>query len=457
MLSYIIFGLCTCVAYTQDISWTWLSGKAVANEPVSKDQPGGRSGAAFWQQKDKQALWLFGGETPVGHDQPSVKNDLWRFSHGQWSLVNDGQSPDAPPGRQLAAACGLDDSFFVLFGGLGNNPQAQGEKVEDQDLLGDTWIFGLENNKWYTLEEFQKTEGAAFVNGSVPEARGDMAFWCQPGDTMSIFGGFGKNKTLYHDLWTFDLKTLKWEESTLSVSIPDNSKFASHLEYPTARSGSTTWIVGKRLFLWGGNILPTNFRKKHLMIGNTGDLWEYNQTSDTWAYRLGPRIACTTPGKYGEQGTADAENMPGCRRRAAAWVDIHGNLWMFGGDGVDDSQESVSVFKHSKLLSDVWHFDTVTFLWTWKGGSQQGEQKGVFGDIGQHSSDAHPGSRCEPVVWDSSVYNDEERRERKYFYIFGGVGHDLNGHDGYLNDVWMFDTNMDTSVLRNAPYAGPSI
>lgn len=388
------------------------------------------------------------------HSQPGLRNDLWRYSQGTWTLMHDGQSADTPPARQLAAACGLDKAYFVLFGGLGAEEESQ--STDGDSVLGDIWIFSIDSKQWFTLDDFQTKIKAHKNNQSeLPAARGDMAFWCNSGETLTVFGGFGENETLHSDLWTFNLKTLQWQLSAQSESLPKDQSFVSYLDYPTARSGATTWTTGDRLFLWGGNILPKNARKKHLMIGAVGDMWEYSLSTDTWTYITGSKQLCRSAGVYGELGAADKNNQPGCRRKAAAWVDVHNNLWMFGGDGIDSSQESVTVFKHSKLLSDIWYFELKTSLWTWKGGSNKGEGKGVYKTQGEQSSESIPGSRCEAVVWYSAEMNSEERRERRFFYLFGGIGHDSKGQDGYLNDIWKLDTNFDSSVFRNVPYAGP--
>ena len=383
---------------------------------------------------------MFGGEFHVDNSQPGLKNDLWKYSMSSksWSMIHNGTGEniqDIPDHRQLAAACSLAETYFVVFGGLGT-----GEKV-----LNDTWIFYAHDSKWYTLENFRIKVGASNSSvGSGPAARGDMAAWCSD-EYMYVFGGFNEHTGLHHDLWKFSLSTLSWTQTKSSAELPADHEFVKHLTYPSGRSGATTWISGKKLFMFGGNIMEKNVRSKHMMVGNTGDLWEYDISEDLWSYHIGPRKVCTTAGRYGELGSASALNKPGCRRRAAAWSDMEGNLWMFGGDGIDSSQASLSVFSHSKLLSDVWYYNLETGMWAWKGGEKSGDQKGKFGKKGQSSDDNLPGSRCESVSW----------MMENYLYLFGGVGHDAYGKDGYLNDIWQLDVHLDQSLYRNAPTAGP--
>ncbi|KAL4238830.1 hypothetical protein ACF0H5_003537 [Mactra antiquata] len=449
----------------QDIKWTWIDGSQGSNILQSANNPGGRSGMAYWSydgylqypdyclgtetlEHDLQvecaklsqlSVMMFGGEYHVDQSSNKVKNDLWMYTEHThtWKMVHNGtgDSEDSVPApRQLTASCGVKGSYFVVYGGLD----------VDEHVLGDTWIYYISDNEWYKLQDFRDKIGASNqTGGDQPAARGDMVVWCTSKE-MIIFGGYDEDFGLRHDMWIFDLATLSWHESKISSDLPADSDFVKHLDYPDGRSGSTSWVSGDRLFMLGGNILPKSPRSKHLMIGYSGDLWDFDLKERMWTYHKGSRQPCTKAGIYGKLGTASRENEPGCRRRAAAWVDSRKNLWMFGGDGIDDSQESISVFKHSRLLSDLWFFDLHTDKWTWKGGEKSGEQKGSYGDKGDGSHDNLPGSRCEMAVW--GVWN--------YLYLFGGVGHDANGKDGYLNDVWTLDVHLDESVFKNSPYPG---
>ena len=421
-----------------DVTWTWLQGDKLADVHQSKTSPGGRSGmTTFWQQ-DNQAMWMFGGEKKEGKT-PSVTNDLWKLEKSsKWTLVYNGSSSNTdeiPAARQLAAGCGIQYTYFVVYGGLG----------KDEKVLGDTWIYYKPENKWYILEAMQKKMGVNVDgNSSGPPARGDAAVWCQDGGNLVVFGGFGSDNKLRHDMWVFSLSAMTWTQSETSSKLPADPSFIKHLTtYPNGRSGATTWSSGDNFYMYGGNIQHKNVRSKHLNTGNAGDLWSYSMKASNWTYLSGKKGVCTRAGEFGVKGRASGSNVPGCRRRASAWVDSKGNLWMFGGDGADVSQESISVFKHSKLLSDLWYFNLEDISWTWKGGLQAGDQGGHFGEMGKADYDYLPGSRCETMVW--SVGN--------LFFLFGGVGHDINGNGGYLSDIWQLDVKKDSSITRD-PYAG---
>ncbi|MCH7490236.1 MAG: Ig-like domain-containing protein [Gemmatimonadetes bacterium] len=54
----------------------------------------------------------------------------------------------------------------------------------------------------------------------------------------------------------------------------------------------------------------------------------------TWTWVSGS-TSINQPGVYGTQGVASGSNTPGARSGAASWIDASGNLWLFGGGGID--------------------------------------------------------------------------------------------------------------------------
>ena len=54
-------------------------------------------------------------------------------------------------------------------------------------------------------------------------------------------------------------------------------------------------------------------------------------------------------GSYGTQGTTSASNVPGARAFAISWIDSRGNLWLFGGNGLDSAGTQGD-------LNDLWRF-----------------------------------------------------------------------------------------------------
>ncbi len=126
-------------------------------------------------------------------------------------------------------------------------------------------------------------------------------------------------------------------------------------------------------------------------------------------------------GVYGTQGTASPSSVPGARERPVSWIDAAGNLWLFGGSGVDPAGSF-------SRLSDLWRFDGTN--WTWVSGSSDIRQAGVYGTQGTASPSNIPGARESSVSWIDAAGN---------LWLFGGVGYDAAGTFARLNDLWRYN------------------
>jgi hypothetical protein len=132
---------------------------------------------------------------------------------------------------------------------------------------------------------------------------------------------------------------------------------------------------------------------------------------------------------YGPQGVSSASNTPGGRDSAVGWTDVSGNLWLFGGFDYDSTLGTNGT---NQILNDLWEFSPTSKEWTWVGGSDTGEAKGVYGAIGTASASNVPGARGSQgiaVTWTDSSGNS---------WLFGGVGYDSAGTWGSLNDLWRY-------------------
>ncbi len=90
------------------------------------------------------------------------------------------------------------------------------------------------------------------------------------------------------------------------------------------------------------------------------------------------------PGNYGALGVASPTNWPGPRNDAVNWTDSTGNLWLFGGNSVND-------------YNDLWKYSGG--VWTWVSGASQPCQPGVYGTQGTPSSNNIPGARDGSASW----------------------------------------------------------
>ena len=154
-----------------------------------------------------------------------------------------------------------------------------------------------------------------------------------------------------------------------------------------ARSAAVSWTdVHGNFWLFGGQGYDSNGN-----FGYLNDLWEFNGTN--WTLVSGSSTA-NQAGSYGTQGVAAAGNVPGARSGAVSWTDVHGNLWLFGGQGYD-SKGNIG------YLNDLWEFNGTN--WAWAAGSVRAIRQAATvrrasrrremsrGALGDRFMDRHPG------------------------------------------------------------------
>jgi hypothetical protein len=137
----------------------------------------------------------------------------------------------------------------------------------------------------------------------------------------------------------------------------------------------------------------------------------------------------TTPnalGIYGTQGVPSVNNCPGARRDAASWVDLNGNLWLFGGEGYASFSSS------PVYLSDLWRYNPITNEWTWMNGAGIGNQPLVNGTAGVPSAAVHPGGLKSASTWVDQSGN---------LWLFGGYGYynSTSIPTNPKNNLWKYD------------------
>lgn len=150
-------------------------------------------------------------------------------------------------------------------------------------------------------------------------------------------------------------------------------------------------------------------------------------TQNGWSWTAGSSIA-NHSGVYGTQGTAAASNTPGARDGAVSWTDASGNFWVFGGIAAPSSNTD-------NYFNDLWKYGAGE--WTWLGGSDSYNQAGIYGTQGTPAPGNVPGARFSAVGWKDASGN---------FWLFGGVGLDINGSSELLNDLWEYNAGQWTWV-----------
>ena len=64
------------------------------------------------------------------------------------------------------------------------------------------------------------------------------------------------------------------------------------------------------------------------------DVWMFDGSQWTW---IDGSLNGSQPGVYGTKGVGSSTNVPGARGGAVSWADNNGNVWLFGGYGLDET------------------------------------------------------------------------------------------------------------------------
>ncbi|MGA2990094.1 MAG: kelch repeat-containing protein [Candidatus Korobacteraceae bacterium] len=455
--------------------WTWMSGSStvrlMANGFYSQpgvygtlgvastsNVPGGRVGAISWTDSSGN-LWLFGGNGYDSAGTLGILNDLWEFSttaktwtwvsgsntgiadgslHGTpgiYGTLGVASSSNIPGGRDAPVSWTDSSGNLWLFGGAGY------DSTGTLGDLNDLWKFNPTNKEW-TWVSGSNTASAFGVYGTqgvpavtnVPGARYLAVSWTDSSGNLWLFGGAGNGSAGtggdLNDLWEFNPTTKMWtwvsgSSTGGALGVYGTQGVASPSNVPGAREVAVSWIDRSgNLWLFGGAGGPTDI---------LNDLWEFNPTNKEWTWISGSNTGATS-GVYGTLGVAAAGNVPGGRWNPVGWTDSSGNLWLFGGQGLDSTGTG-------GWLNDLWEFSPTTKEWTWMGGANttyanatqyqpDRGQPGVYGTEGVPAATNVPGGRYNAVSWTDSSGN---------FWLFGGEGHDSTAaQQGALNDLWRY-------------------
>lgn len=199
---------------------------------------------------------------------------------------------------------------------------------------------------------------------------------------------------------------------------------------PPGRWHAVSWTdKSGNLWLFGGSGYDSATNAIGVLLN---DLWEFNPTLKEWAWMGGgSAVGVEAQGVYGSMETPAEGNVPGSRTGAVGWTDADGNLWLFGGKGLDGTG-------NVGALNDLWEYIPSTHEWTWMGGSnsvgKNGGRPGVYGAFGVPAPGNVPGSRSEAVSWVDQTGD---------LWLFGGGGFDAKGISGILNDLWEFERPLN--------------
>jgi N-acetylneuraminic acid mutarotase len=383
--------------------WTWMGGSSSSTgnqpgvygtlgTPAAVNIPGSRTVAANWTDRNGN-LWLFGGWGFDANGAYGWLNDLWEYnpSTNEWvwmggsstvSPMPDGNhgepgvygtlgtpaAANTPGGRDSAENWTDRNGRLWLFGGYGYDANGA------SGVLNDLWEFNPSTNQWTWMGGSSTGSQSGVYGtlgtpaaGNIPGARGSASNWTDSNGNLWLFGGNGYdaigNGGYLNDLWEFNPATNEWAwmggnsmigrgagqpgvYGTLGTPAAGN--------IPGARNSAVSWTdASGNVWLFGGLGFGANGAG-----GSLNDLWEFNPSTNEWAWMSGSSTVgsncdqywnCGQPGVYGTLGLSAAGNVPGGRIAAANWTDSSGHLWLFGGHGFDANG-------NFSTLNDLWQF-----------------------------------------------------------------------------------------------------
>jgi hypothetical protein len=294
------------------------------------------------------------------------------------------------------------------------------------------------------------------ANLGTPGGRDFAAAWTDTQGRKWLFGGNGfpfpsplgkQLPGLLNDLWVFDgawvpanLPTFinlagDWEATTTQLEATNVSGSYGSGGAPGSRWGSSTWTdASGNLWMFGGQ----GYSSSGLDFALLNDVWEWVPGTPPSPFPVGnPVNAGTFTGQWTWRGGSNLSNpsgtytgssaIPGGRWAAASQTDSLGNVWLFGGQGLDSAGTT-------GLLSDLWKYNIASGQWTWVSGSNLASVNGVYpAAVGTGTTTTAPGGRQAAVLWVDASNN---------IWLFGGFGLDSAGTGapggGILNDLWEF-------------------
>lgn len=469
---FLAVGLWYPGAQAQTREWVWVGGSSTIpapdegqpgvygtlGAPAKTNIPGARDAASNWVDKSGN-LWLFGGHGEITSSYgcsyqsvlgPCYLNDLWEFNPAtnEWTWMSGSNSSQEPgvygtlgvaaasnvPGGRYGACSWVDkNGNFWIFGGFGfaSNGGATGS-------LNDLWEFSPSIDQW-TWVSGSNTISAVPTYGTigvpavtnVPGARQGASAWTDGSGNLWLFGGNGVdnvgNSGSLNDLWKFTPSTDQWtwvSGSNTVNAVPSYGTMgvSAATNVPGARQYTSAWTDSSgNLWFFGGDEGTTTQTEFN-------DVWKFSPSTNQWVWVAGSTTS-NESATYGTSGVASATNLPGGREASSNWVDSLGNVWFFGGQGLNSAGGVGS-------LNDLWEFNPSTGEWTWMGGSttfngSTGGTPGTYGTLGTAAAANIPGSRDLAANWIDGSGN---------FWLFGGNGFDsaTDGLIGVLNDLWEY-------------------
>ncbi len=456
LLSGASIGCTNGIYHSGDEQWLWVSGSNTVGTnggdgiygtqgvPSFASVPPTRDSAVGWTDRDGN-FWLFGGEGYSPSGPADNLNDLWELdvdaqtwiwmggadtsnAVGVYGAQGVTASTNVPGSRHGAVSWTDARGNLWLFGGDGN------ASTSGVGVLNDLWRFNIASQTWVWMSGANAvnasgvygTQGVAATT-NVPGARQAAVSWTDGSGNLWLFGGQDTDTSptqgYLNDLWEFNPTAQVWIWVSGSNTVGAKGVYGTQgvpatTNVPGARISALSWTDSSgNLWLFGGSGYDSTGAQGYL-----NDLWEFNPATKTWTWVSGANTV-GAKGVYGTQGMAAATNVPGARAGAVSWIDVLGNLWLFGGTGYDSTGAQ-------GYLGDLWMFNPAAQTWTWVNGANTVGAMSVYGTEGVPAVANAPGNRAGAVSW-MGVAGD--------LWLFGGLSSGNPAGTLYdHNDLWAY-------------------
>ena len=421
--------------YPSTNEWVWMGGSTMFNQEgvygtlgttASGNIPEARYIASSWTDANGN-FWLFGGWGIDAYGNWGPLNDLWKYQLATTSL-----SAAAKP------------AFSVASGTYSTT-----QTVTISDTMAGATIYYTTNgttpttsssvySSQITVSYTETLEAIATLSGYSTSAVAAAAYTITtPGETQAATtttltsslnpSGFGQPVTFTA---TVSSNTTGTPSGTMTFSNGDTTLESVPLSGSSASitTSALPEIPSSITAVYSGD---SNFAGS---ISNTvsQEVTDGLSAASEWTWMGGSTGNNNIPGVYGTQGTFAPGNIPGDRNDPMSWTDANGNFWFFGGwgSGADSSWG---------LFNDLWKFNPATNEWAWMKGAStlpcdECSPAGVYGTLGSFAAANMPGARQDGATWTDVSGN---------LWLFGGYGYDVNDNEGYLNDLWEFNTSTN--------------
>jgi len=452
-------------------TWEFENGIWTLLSPAASPAP--RQGAAgVWDQGDVRLMVFSGDELGL----PSNIPDTWFYYAGNW--VVDKSTPEfsyGQPAARIAGALAFDPTagYTVFFGGL-----------TQYGANGETWAYADE--QWTEL-----------FPSSAPSARSyaGMAYDAKDG-YLVLFGGLSASGVPLNDTWTMTptpwigkgtaIAGGPWVE--LSTPVAPSPRYGMGATYDTADSvflvfggtGTSGTLLGDTWSFTGGSwtrVLPggsgtsPSARGFPLLVNDPKDNYVVlfggmsggTLLNDTWTYKAGVwtslSLTVHPSGRWGAASVFDPVNsivflFGGCaqavnptllrcdallndswRFLGGSWSELLGrNPAPFPRAGAaivyDGSTSDVYVLLNGGLVNRTGELLT----------TERWDYTGIYV---QWAEPLYPSAR----MGAESIYETRDQ----HIVMFGGYGPLPSGGVGYLNDTWVWDTDVWNQAAAPGP------